>query len=219
MNKFLSLLFLVALGISPALANFDITTGSGTHVFAIDAANQGTSLCAATSTECPSTVLIDKTGTPVTINSNGQTSAANGAPVSLPLTQYSQDPCTLHGDIIGTATKSTVAISTAAGTTQLVAPLSLNQVYICSIFIQPSAAATISIIGGLSGACTTGTPAAIVGSTTLANGVALTTSNGFAPGNGGATLFSTTTPGHGVCLEQVGTAQLSGYMTYVQTQF
>lgn len=157
--------------------------------------------------------------TKMTVNANGQASAANSTPVTLPITQYSADPCTMHGDIIGTATKSSVAISTTAGTTQLVGPLSLNQVYICSIFIQPSAAATVSIVGGLGGACTTGTPAAIAGSTTLANGIALTTSNGFIAGNGGATVMSTTTSGHGVCLEQVGTAQLSGYMTYVQTQF
>src|SRR6185312_17127259 len=49
----------------PAWANFDVTTGSGTHIFAIDAGNQGTSLCAAASTECPASVPVDTTGAPL----------------------------------------------------------------------------------------------------------------------------------------------------------
>src|SRR6185312_3564049 len=54
----------------PAWANFDVTTGSGTHIFAIDAGNQGTSLCAAASTECPASVPVNTAGAPLFINTN-----------------------------------------------------------------------------------------------------------------------------------------------------
>lgn len=70
MNKLLRGLLSWLLLISPAWANFDVTTGSGTHIFAIDGSNQGTSLCAATSTECPSSVLIDTTGAPLGTTGN-----------------------------------------------------------------------------------------------------------------------------------------------------
>lgn len=49
--------------IGPAQANFAITVGSGTTIVAIDSSNQGTSSCAAGSTECPATVLINTAGT------------------------------------------------------------------------------------------------------------------------------------------------------------
>jgi len=54
----------------PAWANFDVTTGSGTHIFAIDAGNQGTSLCAAASTECPASVPVNTAGSPLFTNGN-----------------------------------------------------------------------------------------------------------------------------------------------------
>lgn len=70
MNRLLCFALAGLLFVSPAWANFDVTTGSGTHIFAIDAANQGSSLCAATSTECPASVLVDTSGTPVGTTGN-----------------------------------------------------------------------------------------------------------------------------------------------------
>lgn len=154
------------------------------------------------------------TCTPVVIignaNPNGQASLNNGQPVSMAAVQVTADLCTLQRKI-------NVPISTTAAVTQLVAPVSLNQVYICSIFIQPTANDTVSIIGGLGSTCATGTPLAMAGSTTAASGMDVLASQGFAPGNGGGTLMSTTTAGHGVCLTHTGSTKLAGFMTYVQS--
>jgi hypothetical protein len=53
-----------------ALANFLITQGSGTTVFSVDGANQGTSLCAAATTECMAQVPINSAGTPIGVSAN-----------------------------------------------------------------------------------------------------------------------------------------------------
>jgi hypothetical protein len=78
MNRVLCFLLAGTLCASPAWANFDVTTGSGTHIFAIDAANQGTSLCAATSTECWGMVPVDTTGTPLGTTGNPLHDAVTG---------------------------------------------------------------------------------------------------------------------------------------------
>lgn len=49
----------------PAMANFAISPSGATTLFAIDAANQGTALCAAASTECGATVPINAAGAPL----------------------------------------------------------------------------------------------------------------------------------------------------------
>lgn len=51
-----------------ASANFTVTVGSGTTIFAIDAANQGTSLCAASVTECEAHVAINTAGAPIGVS-------------------------------------------------------------------------------------------------------------------------------------------------------
>lgn len=57
----------------PALANWDLapaTTGAVVHIFSVDAANQGTSLCAATAVECSTTVPINTAGAPLFVTGN-----------------------------------------------------------------------------------------------------------------------------------------------------
>lgn len=207
MNRFLSLLSLIlALGVSPARSNFDITTGSGTHVFAIDAANQGSSLCAATATECPATVLIDKTGTPAVILPPGAASENNSTPVVVSHTEITADPCSL-------LKKTTLAFSSTAAEFVIVPPVAITQVYICHITVAMTASVSLSLVGGLAPNCTTGTPLAIAGSTTAANGMDIPP---FAPGDGAATIYSTTTSGHGVCILQSGTTKIAGTVSFVQ---
>ena len=142
-------------------------------------------------------------------NANGQQSANNSSPVVLPPTQVTTDPCALN-------TKINVPLSTTAGRYQIVAPVALKRVYICSIVIKSTAADSISLVGGLGSSCTTGSPLAIVGSTTPANGVDVGALDGWSQGNGGGTIYSTTTAGHGVCLVQSGTTKIAGALTYVQ---
>lgn len=150
----------------------------------------------------------------VSVDGSAVTQPVSAASLPLPTgaaTSVSQsvDPCTL-------ATKVNVAISTATGTTQLVAPSGSTQVYICSIFTIGATASIQNIVGGTGATCATGTPVAVAGSTTAANGMSFAANGGFTFGNGGASVMRTTTAGHGVCLTQSATAQISGSITYVQ---
>jgi hypothetical protein len=121
----------------------------------------------------------------------------------------SDDPCTQ-------LTKTNIAFGVAVGTTQLVAPSGILQVYVCSFSLVAAAAATVNLVGGTGATCTTGTPVALIGSTTPGNGMALAANGGLTFGNGGASVTRTTTGGHGVCLIQSGVIALAGSMTYVQ---
>lgn len=121
----------------------------------------------------------------------------------------SADPC------LG-ANKTNFTISTTSGTVQLVAPSGSTQVYICSLFTVGGTASIQNVVGGTGATCTTGTPVAIAGSTTAANGMSFAANGGFTFGNGGGTILRTTTAGHGVCLIQSATAQISGGGTFVQ---
>lgn len=109
---------------------------------------------------------------------------------------------------------SRVAVSQTADTT-LITAASAKTNYICGFLfiVNNSAGATevVNVIEGTGAGCVTTQTAAIMGSTTEANGMTIT-SNGIAgnrlvPGSG--TNVNT-------CLMQVGTARISGYMLYVQ---
>lgn len=107
-----------------------------------------------------------------------------------------------------------VAISQTADTTVITAASSVKN-YICGglIVVDNSAGATeiVNIIEGTGSGCVTTQTAAILGSTTEANGMKIT-GNGFA--------ISNIVPGSGTnvntCLMQSGTARISGYLTFVQ---
>ena len=146
---------------------------------------------------------------PNSVNANGQATAANSSPVVLPAAQVTADPCSLN-------TKTNFTISTTSGTLQIVAPSGSTQVYICSLLTIGATASIQNIVGGTGATCTTGTPVAIAGSTTAANGMSFAANGGFTFGNGAGTVLRTTTAGHGVCLIQNGTAQISGGGTFVQ---
>jgi hypothetical protein len=101
------LLASVALIASPAYANFDVTAGTGTHIFAIDTGNQGTSLCAAASTECPAAVIVNTAGTPLgTASLPLQVSLANtGANGTALVATVSQaTAANLKAQVVGTGT-------------------------------------------------------------------------------------------------------------------
>jgi hypothetical protein len=139
----------------------------------------------------------------------GQAAMAASSPVVLANNQTVPDACMF-------AAKTNIAISTASGTTQLVAPSGSTQVYVCSIVTVGATASVQNLVGGTGATCTTGTPAAIIGSTTAANGMSFAANGGFAYGNGEGVVASTTTAGHGLCLIQSGTAQISGNAMIVQ---
>lgn len=207
-------------------AGCEFTTGGATAITTAHAATVGCTAARAMFTDLES-VAATTLGTPAAYgstptgnalsanvfvtntNANGQATAANSSPVVLPAAQVTADPCSLN-------TKVNFTISTTAGTLQLVAPSGSTQVYICSLFTVGATASIQNIVGGTGSTCTTGTPVAIAGSTTAANGMSFAANGGFTFGNGGGTILRTTTAGHGVCLIQSATAQISGGGTYVQ---
>ena len=145
----------------------------------------------------------------VNTNTNGQQTMANSSPVTLASNQSVADICTF-------AAKKFAPISTSSGNAQIVAPSGSTKVYICSIVTVGATASVQNIIEGTGAACTTANEAAIIGSTTAANGMSFAANGGFSYGNGGAEVGATATAGNGVCLLQSGTAAIAGIMGYVQ---
>jgi hypothetical protein len=118
------------------------------------------------------------------------------------------------GDPCFASTKSNFAISTATGTTQLVAGVSAKKIYVCSSLVVSGGVAAVSFIEGTNSSCASA--AAVVGSTTAANGIPLVANAGWQMGAGIGTVAQTTTAANYLCLFQSSTAQLSGNITYVQ---
>jgi hypothetical protein len=173
--------------------------GFGTQYFQYNCTN-----ATPTSGNCAAVVYV------MNANPNGQALANASAPVVLPVTQVSTDPCTLGGGVGGPVTKANFAYTTSAAVLQIVAPVALEQVYFCTIDINTTAADSISLIGGLGALCTTGTRL------TIAGPMAWPALYTWSRGTGGATAYRTTTSGHGVCVTQTGTTALSISGTYVQ---
>ena len=146
------------------------------------------------------------------VNANNQATMANSSPVVLASNQAVGDPCTFQ-------TKTNVPISTASGTTQLVAAVSAKKIYVCSVLVVAPSAVSVSLSEGSSGTCGTSAQAAVIGvatNGTAANGVALAANGGFSYGGGDGTVAQTATANNTLCLFQSGTAQLAGNLSYVQ---
>jgi hypothetical protein len=129
-----------------------------------------------------------------------------GAPVNN-VAASGADPC--FGSL-----KANFPISTAAGTTQLVAGVSAKKIYVCSSLVVSGGVAAVSFIEGTNSSCAS--PAAVVGSTTAANGIPLVANAGWQMGSGTGTVAQTANNANYLCLFQSSTAQLSGNITYVQ---
>lgn len=169
-----------------------------------------------TSGRCwPLVTLFDGTNLGV-VNPNGQAAANNSAPVVLPSTQVSTDPCALQ-------IKKTVPISfTTASIIQPVAPQASPpaQIYICGIILNPDIADRISIFEGTGGTCAGGSPFALLGGlgTTLSTGMSVGATLGFAYGNGGYSVFTTKFSGDGFCIGHTITSSqtIAGSLEYIQ---
>jgi hypothetical protein len=103
-----------------------------------------------------------------------------------------------------------------AANVQAIAPVAAQKVYICSMSLIAGAASSFNIIEGTGAACTTANEAAIIGSTTAANGMALAANGGLTLGNGKGTIGVTATAANGVCILASSSVQFAGNMTYVQ---
>lgn len=142
----------------------------------------------------------------------GSTTASASAPVVLASNQTAGDPCMFQA-------KTNVPISTASGTTALVAGVSAKKVYVCSLSLISPTAVSVSLSEGSGTTCGTSAQAGVIGvatNGTAANGMPLAANGGLTLGNGGGTVAATATAANYLCLFQSGTAQLAGNLTFVQ---
>jgi hypothetical protein len=219
MRKFALAFVALLLGISGALAQststFNVTVpGVGTGFNFDCAGGVGTAPC------WPLVRLWDGT-TKMTITPLGTTTEALSLPTTSPTTTRPADACYYQ-------TRTTIPISTTAASTTLVLAATLSRVYVCSGLIKNGAAVNIGIIEGGGSTCAGGggggSTAALAGAITPAIGTAGiplgAIGDGFVIGDGsGQSAIRMATPNDSLCLVQSGTVLLSGWLTYVQTQF
>lgn len=110
--------------------------------------------------------------------------------------------------------KTSTAISQATST-QIISGTSSKKTYICSILLLAGAAENVSITAGTGSVCATGA-SAIIGSTTVANGLVLAANGGLTMGNGLGTVASGTVNADNICILQSGAVRVSGVITWVQ---
>lgn len=123
----------------------------------------------------------------------------------------SDDPCTKGTN------KTTAAIS-QTGSAAIITGASTRKTYICGGSINLVDAESISIVEGTTNStpCDTGA-FALMGSTTVANGMPLAANEGLSMGSGGATnILAGHTLADNVCILQSGSGRLAGWVTYVQ---
>lgn len=131
---------------------------------------------------------------------------ANSSPVAIASDQTMADRCTY-------ANKSSVAISQAASAVVVSASAS-NRIYVCSLTLIAGAAEVVNLVYGTGSTCGTGTTA-IIGSTTVGNGLSFAANGGLTLGNGHATVAKGGGTNVDICLTQNSTSRVAGVMTYV----
>lgn len=130
MRRLLLIAAALLCGATPGLANFAFSPAGGTTMFSIDAANQGSALCAAGATECAASVPINTAGVPLfTATLPAQVSIANtGAnatavkvdgsavtqPVSGTVAAIQGTAANLNATVVGTGTFVTQAAQSGA---------------------------------------------------------------------------------------------------------
>ncbi len=118
------------------------------------------------------------------------------------------DPCTF-------GTKSNLAVSTnSTSLTQIIAASGSTKIYICSIMLVGAGATAFNLNTGTGTNCGT-SPAALIGSTTAANGMSLAANGGVTLGNGAGTI-AVTAASSALCTLQSNAVYVSGNLTYVQ---
>ena len=142
----------------------------------------------------------------------GQSTMSGSQPVAIASNQTWGDPC-----FNSTATRVTKAIS-QAGAGAIITGTALKNTYICGGSFNLADAESISVVEGTTSStpCDTGA-FALVGSTTVANGMALAANEGLSMGTGGfSNIIANHTTGDNVCILQSGSGRGAGWVTYVQ---
>ena len=185
---------------------------SGGSVTANAGTNLNTSALATSANQTNKTAftqLTDGTNAATTYSNYGTAPSGLVPGFNAFVTNGTADPC-------ASALKKNFAIGGAGGNIQIVGGSGSTKVYLCSLTIVGAAAAVVNIIEGTGAACTTANEAAVMGSTTAANGMSLAANGGLTLGNGLGTVGVTATAGNGLCILQSGTTALAGNATYVQ---
>lgn len=156
------------------------------------------------------------TMSPNGLNTNGQKTMANSAPVVIASDQSvlstqaaSLDPCT---NTTQTYTPISIISST---TTRIITPVSAKKTYICYMFIFSNGTNNVGVVEGTGGTCGSGT-AGIIGGTTAANGPNLVAQAGFSIGNGGSTVVQTAGTNVDFCLITSTATSIAGGVKWVQ---
>lgn len=167
-----------------------------------------TSVAGAVDTELPAASAPGLTGistptAPAVINynycSNGTTwDACIGTP----------DPC-------AKLATTTTPISVAATRTVIISAVSAKKNYICHVDLVAGAAEIANIVEGTGTTCQTST-AALLGSTTAANGLSFAINGGIAIGSGSSSVLVGKTANVDTCLVNNSTGRVSGTVTWVQ---
>ena len=118
------------------------------------------------------------------------------------------DPCFISA-------KTNLAVSTnATASTQIIAAVAGTKIYICSITLVAVRATAFNLTTGTGTNCGSNT-AALVGSTTAANGMSLA-ANGILPAGSGNGTIASTPASSEICTFQSNAVFISGNITYVQ---
>ena len=118
----------------------------------------------------------------------------------------SNDPCT-NGIKVSSPISETSPTARA-----IIAASGSAKIYVCSLALIAGSAGTVSLIEGTS--ICTGSPKAVAGSLTAANGMSLAANGGLTLGGGHGTVASTATGGDAVCLYGF-TGTIAGVITAV----
>jgi len=128
--------------------------------------------------------------------------------------QVSRAQGVVGGDVCNFTTKTSLAFSQAASA-QLLTGVAGRRTFICGILIHATAAEVVSLVSGTGVVCA-GTPAALIGSTTVAQGPSLADKSSLNLGSGNGTVAIAATATN-ICLLQAATSRLSGVLTYVRS--
>lgn len=112
------------------------------------------------------------------------------------------------------ATYAPISI-TSATTTRIVAPVAAKRTYVCYMFLFSAIANNIGVVEGTGGTCGSGT-AGVVGGTTAANGINLTTNSGAVFQAGGEVAVATAGTNVDLCLITSTAGPVAGHIKWVQ---
>lgn len=178
-----------------------VTVAPSSGTFATDQ-TFGTSTYTEATTTGPLVGMV-RTDTPAALaNTTNEVAPLSGSALGGVYTASASNPCEARA-------WTTLAISAAADAV-LIAASASNRTYICEGAIIANSAEIFALWEGTGSTCGTGT-AALVGSTTIGNGVSLAANGGFP-----LKMIKTAGTNVDVCLHLNTTNRVTGYVSYVQ---